>query len=267
MISLRRTVVAVLLVAAFLGPAFALLESAPNAAAYSGIDVTLQRPAFAGIGQKVECVMTITGGPAEAGGNYSYSASVVGTNTTGAGVFPSTGSPQRSGTFVFNVTMPTVGDQTIKIRVNVTSTSSSGGKSDTLERDFEMKVVVPITIYAAVVNTGSISVSNVTASFFADGVLLSTRVFNISANGTQKLIYNWTFLTVTTGKHVIMVTINDPYKVVEFSTGGNVMTRDIWVGSHGNPLGALLSGVVVVLAFLVFLVWIQKPMRRPKARK
>lgn len=267
MIASRRIVLAALLVAAFVTPAFALLQIAPNAAAYSGIEVSLQRPAFAGLNETVECVMTISGGPAQGAGNYSYSASIVGTNTTGSYISPAHGPSQSSGTFLLNVTMPAVAPETIKVRVNATSTSASGGTSDTLQRDFEIKVVVPIVIQATVVNTGSVGASNVTASFYADGVLLSSQTFNVSANSTQQLAYNWTFLNIKTGKHVVTVVVNDPNKVVEFTNGNNVISRDVWIGGQSNAIGAVLTGGVIVLAFLVFLMYIQKPMRRPKAKK
>lgn len=257
----------VLLVATFVAPALALLQTAPNAAAYSGIEVTLQRPAFAGLNETVECVMTISGGPAQPGGNYSYSASVIGANTTGSSISPASGPTQQSGTFRLNITMPEVAPETIKIRVNATSTSQSGTASNTLQQDFEIKVVVPVLIQAVVVNSGPIAASNVTASFYADGVLLSTQTFNVSASGTQKLAYNWTFLSIKTGKHVVTVAVNDPNNIVEFTNGNNVITRDVWIGGQSNPVGALLSGAVIVLAFLVFLMYIQKPMRRPKTKK
>jgi hypothetical protein len=255
---------AAILVLSLVAPALAFLPSAPNASAFGGIEVTLQHPSFAGINETVQCIMTISGGPAQDGGNYSYGATILGTNTTGSSISPQSGASQRSGVFKLNVTMPEVGSQTIKIRVNATSTSVSSTASDTLQQDFEIKVVVPVVIKATVVNSGTVPVSNVTARFFADGTLLSTQVFNVSQNGTKTLSYNWTFLKIKNGKHVVTVTVDDPNNIVEFTDGNNVISRDIWIGKQSNAVGAVLTGGVVVLAILVFLMWLQKPQRKPK---
>lgn len=263
----RRLVLAAILVASLVAPALTFLPSAPNASAYGGIEVTLQHPAFAGINETVQCVMTISGGPAQGGGNYSYGATMIGTNTSGSFINPASGPSQQSGVFKLNITMPEVAPQTIKIRVNATSSSATSTASDTLQRDFEIKVVVPVVLKATVVNTGPVPVSNVTARFFADGTLLSTQTFNVSANGTQKLSYNWTFLKIKNGKHVVTITVDDPNDIVEFTDGNNVISRDIWIGKQSNVAGAVLTGGVVVLAVLVFLMWIQKPTRKSKPKK
>lgn len=260
----RRLLIAMIVLASLVAPALAMLPSVPNASAYSGIEVTLQHPAFAGINETVQCVMTIGGGPAQDGGNYSYTATVVGTNTSGSSVNPQTGPSQQSGVFKLNVTMPAVAPQTIKIRVNATSASSRSSTSDTLQRDFEIKVVVPVVIKVTVVNTGPVAVNNATARFYADGTLLSTQAFSLTANGTQALSYNWTYLKIKNGKHVVTVTVNDPNNIVEFTDGNNVISRDIWIGKQSNVAGAVLTGGVVVLGVLVFLMWLQKPAKKSK---
>ena len=262
--SFGRFMLAMLMVACFITPAMAILPSTRNASASSGIEVALEHPEFAGINATVPCVMTITGGPAESGGNYSYGATIIGTNTTGASIDPPNGPSQTSGVFKFNVTMPVAAHQTIKIRINATSQSHTNTESDTLQKDFEIAVVVPVVIEATAMNSGPVPVTNVTAKFFADGTLLHTATYNISANGTQKLSYNWTFLKIKSGKHIVTVTVDDPNNIVEFSDGNNIVSREIWVGKQSNVVGALLSGGVVVLAVLVFLMWLQKPQRKGK---
>lgn len=260
----RRLLLVTILVAALVAPTLALLPPARNAGAYGGIEVTLQHPAYAGTNDTVPCVMTISGGPAQNGGNYSYSATILGTNTTGASVDPGSAPSQQSGVFKINLTMPYLAPQTITIRVNATSTAPSGTASDTLLQDFKIKVVVPVVITATCVNTGAVQASNVTARFFADGTLLSTQTFNVSANGTKGLSYNWTYLNIKSGKHVVTVTVDDPNNIVEFSDGNNVISRTIWIGKQSNLAGAVLTGGVIVLAVLVFLMYIQKPQRKSK---
>ena len=121
MIPLRRLAVLLLAMASLVVPVSSLGHMAGDAkAAFSGIEVNLDRPSFAGTDQKVECTLTVRGGPAgDLGGNYSYVAEVIGTNTTGSSVVPSTAT-SPTGVWKFNVTMPSVGDQKIKIRINAT---------------------------------------------------------------------------------------------------------------------------------------------------
>ncbi len=262
--SSRRVMLTAMTIAAILLPLVAVLPASPNASAYSGIVVTIDGPTFGGINETIHYVMTITGGPAENGGNFSYGATIVGTNTTGASVDPSSAPSQSSGVFKFNVTMPVFAPETITLRINATSQNPTNTIADTLQKDFKIKVVVPILLKATLVNKGAVPASNVTAKFFADSVLLHSEIVNITANGTQVLSYNWTFLKLSTGKHIITIAVDDPNKIVEFSDGNNVITREIWYGKQSNIPGAVLTGGVIFLAVMVFLMWLQKPMRKPK---
>ena len=263
MIPLRRLAVLLLAMASLVVPLSSLGHMTGDAkAAFSGIEVNLDRPSFAGTDQKVECTLTVRGGPAgDLGGNYSYVAEVIGTNTTGSSVVPSTAT-SPTGVWKFNVTMPSVGDQKIKIRINATSTASAGTSSDIFRADFSMSVVVPVVIKATVLNTGAVDARNVTTRFFADGVLISTQVINVSAGGSSVVSFNWTFLKIRTGKHVVSVAVDEPNDLVEFSDGNNVVSRTIFVGKQSNAVGAIITGAVIVVSVMVFLMWIQKPMRR-----
>ena len=257
----KSVAAATLLCFALLVPILALSGGMPNAKAFSGIDVQFEHPAFAGINETVKCKLTITGGPAEdKRGNFSYNIEMLGLNTTVPS--PSSGRSE-SGQWFINITMPPVAHQSITLRINATSTEDIG-PFETVQADFKMEVVLPILIQATVFNSGSVAADNVTAKFYADGVLLSTQTFSVSAGGSKLLAYNWTFLKISSGKHVVSVTVDEPNKIVEFSDGNNAISRTIYVGKQSNPLGAVLTGGVIVLAILVALMWMQKPVRRKK---
>ncbi len=260
----RRLALSILAVAAILLPLLAVLPASPNASAFSGIDVAIEGPTFAGINQTIHLTMTISGGPAENGGNYSYGATIIGANTTGASVDPASAPSQSSGVFKFNVTMPVFAPETITLRINATSQNPTNTVSDTLQKDVKLNVVVPVLLKATLVNKGAVPASNVTAKFFVDGTLLHTAIVNITTNGTQALSYNWTFLKLSRGKHIVTISVDDPNKIVEFSDGNNVITREIWYGKQSNVPGAVLTAGVIVLAVLVFLMWLQKPTRKTK---
>ncbi len=235
-----------------------------DAAAWSGVSIDLDHPAYAAKGGIVECVLTVEGGPAgDSAGNFSYKAEIVGTNTTGSAVNPSTGTSE-TGVFVLNVTMPGSAPQTIKIRINATSKDTSGSASVTAEREFSMKVVDPVVIRATVFNRGPVDAVNVTARIYADSELLETRIFNVSANSSELITYNWTFLDIKKGKHEITVTIDDPNNIAEFSDGNNVFSRTIYVGKQGNPAGAVLTIGIIIMSVLVALMYMSKPQARKK---
>jgi subtilase family serine protease len=235
-----------------------------DAAAWSGVSIDLEHPAYAGKEQVVTCVLTVGGGPAgDSIGNFSYNAEIAGDNTTGSAVNPSSGTSE-TGVFVLNVTMPTSAPQTIKININATSENSAGSVFVTNEREFSMKVVDPVIIMATVFNHGPVDAGNVTARFYADSELLATRIFNISRNSSEQIEYNWTFLDIKKGKHVITVTVDDPNNIVEFSDGNNVFSRTVYVGKQGNPAGAVLTIGVIIMSVMVMLMYMSKPQSRKK---
>ncbi len=245
-------------------PVASVTHPTHDAAAFSGVSIDLDHPEYAAKKQIVRCVLTVGGGPAgDSTGNFSYKAEIDGPNTTGSAVNPITGT-SASGVFVLNVTMPASAPQTIKIKINATSKNTGGSISITAEREFSVKVVDPVVIRATVFNNGAVDARNVTARFYADSELLETRVFNVSADSSLQIEYNWTFLDIRSGKHVITVTIDDPNNVVEFSDGNNVFSRTVYVGTQGNPVGAVLTIGVIIMSVLVALLYMSKPQTRKK---
>jgi hypothetical protein len=213
--------------------------------------------------EKVTCSLTISGGPAAVEGtNYTYKAEIVADNKTGSSVSPTTGS-SASGIFNLTVTMPGEA-QTIKVRINATSKAKDSADSVIRVREFEMKVVEPIVIKATVYNTGSVDAQNVTAKFYADGILLGSKEFDVEAGSSEQLSYNWTWANIADGKHVVSVLIDDPNGIVEFSDGNNVFTQVVYVGSQGNPVGAILTIGVLIMSILLALTIMAKPQRRKK---
>jgi subtilase family serine protease len=150
------------------------------------------------------------------------------------------------------------------VTINATSRSTSTRASMTEDMNFKIKVVDPIVITAEVFNSGSVDANNVTANFLADGELLGTKVFNVSAGESVVLTYNWTFLKIDKGKHVVTVVLDDTNSLVEFSDGNNVLSRTIYVGGGGNPAGAILTIAVIVVSFFVVMTYFQKPAKKQK---
>ncbi len=249
-------------------PFAALLVPVTNASAdiYSSISIQIDRPTYAGVSEKVPITITASGGPAaDLGGNYSVSyINITASNSTGWSWAPQ--SPTlESGVFRLNLTMPGEANQTITLAVTVRSTAASDAEIETQATvEFKMKVVDPVMISAVVYNRGNVDAANVTAQFFADGELLKSFEFNVSANGTKSLFYNWTFSSIKRGAHTVTIKIDDPNDVVEFSDGNNVLTKTIYIGEQGNPVGAVLTVLIIIVAILFVLTYMQKPAKRTK---
>ncbi|MGQ9587446.1 MAG: CARDB domain-containing protein [Thermoplasmata archaeon] len=261
-----RTLSAVLFAMLLAAPLIAIFQAIPNSSAYSGVNVDTNIPAYAGKSQTFVATITVTGGPAgDIGGNFSVRVEIVEfKNKTGFSVTPSSTVTSPTGVFRINITMPGEAPQTIRLTINATSKATSTRDSDYTVRIVTIKVVDPIVISAEVFNTGEVDAKNVTAWFYADGVLLGLRVFNVTAGSSRVLIYNWTFLKISDGKHVVSVEVDDPNNIVEFSDGNNAFSRTIYVGTQGNPVGAVLTMGIIAMSILVALTYLQKPVKRPK---
>lgn len=260
----RKMVLVSVLALCLAVPCLSVIMSAPEASGWSGISIDLDHPSYAAKGSTIKMVLTISGGPAgELGGNFTFKAELDGTNTTGASVTPSTGTSQ-SGVFKLNLTLPTDAPQTLKILINATSKEWRTKAATSSQSTFEIKVVDPIVITATVFNSGNVDARNVSARFYADGALLTTMIFNVTAGSTHDLVYNWTFAKIKSGKHVVTVTVDDPAGVVEFSDGNNILSQTVYVGSQGNPAGVILSIGVIIAAILAVLMFMAKPPKRTK---
>jgi len=254
----RASLAALVFIASFAG--LVAMQAAP-ASAYSDISIDLTYQNWGGAGQAVSCTLRVQGGPAyDIGGNYTYKAEVVADNDTGSSVSPSTAT-NAAGLFRFNVTLPAEGGQTVTLKLNVTSKYTS--KESTYKvKEFEIEVLKPIVITATVYNRGSVDASDVTARFYADGELLGSQVFSLAAGKSVALTHNWTSKAIDDGKHTITVTVDDTSGIAEFSDGNNVLTMTIYVGDEGNPIGAVLTIGVIIMAVLVALTYMAKPQRR-----
>lgn len=234
-----------------------------NASAYQPILISMDPPSFAGTLETVSCTLTIAGGPAaELGTNYTYKAEIVADNETGSSITPTTGS-SADGVFTLSITMPGEA-QTVTVRINATSKGELSSDSVSKLRDYEIKVVEPIVITATVYNTGTVDVETAKATFYADGILLGEQNFSLAAGESTDLVHNWTWANIADGEHVVTVVIDDEYGIVEFSDGNNVLSKTIYVGSQGNPIGAVLTVGVIIMGVLVALMYMAKPAKRKK---
>ena len=202
------------------------------------------------------------GGPAEGvGGNYSFTVTVEGTNVADAVISPANGK-NSAGRFTFNLTAPSAATQ-MTIVVNVTSQSNTGS-TQTATMTYYVDSVVPIVIWAKVVNQGSVALSSVPVYFYADGDLLEQENISLDAGGSKIVYYNWT-ASVGQGQHEVMVELDPNGQFVRFESGGTVYTQTIWVGMNNfSNTNAILIGGIVIMLFVAYLVYKRPGVKRRK---
>lgn len=190
--------------------------------------------------------------------SYSYSAKIVGTNLAGATVTPNNGTGS-SGSFSLTITGASTAG---KIAVEINATAFETDATWYRIKEFEIDVVRPVYINAALVNSGNTSASNVSVQMYIDDALMETKHYNLTALGSASVNFSWVFSTIQQGKHTIKLVIDDESKIVEFSKGDNVITMDVYFSDSGNILRGILSIMIMFVGVILFLTIIQKSKKK-----
>ncbi|MDH7508812.1 MAG: CARDB domain-containing protein [Methanomassiliicoccales archaeon] len=233
-----------------------------SAASYDPIYVSVDGRSCIATGEKSEYVIRVIGGPGEEpGGNFSFTAKLIGPSPAEAKVIPTNGK-SPTGLFRVNVTAPPKA-QDMVLRINVSSVSANGTLVEKVTKDFPIKVLVPVVITATVVNDGNMSVKNIPVAIYADGSKIYETTINLDPKTSKTIVYNWTDPYMKPGEHVITVSIDPGNSLVKLDTGGTTFTATIFVGKTDYGLvNALLVGILLLSIFSSYLVY-----RRPKRRR
>ncbi len=220
---------------------------------------TVEGPMLTAINEKHAYYVNVTGGHgADPDGNYSYAAEIISPSGTDATVSPING-VNRSGVFVFNVTMPSKAGQ-MTLRVNASGYSTLG--TDLLSREVLIQVVTPIVMSAKVVNQGSVAVTNVPIVFYLDDAQVHSTTFDLAAGASTTVVFNLTS-SVSTGQHTVKIVLDPTNQFARFEGGGSVFTKTIVVNppDYGSTDGLLII-LFVMLMIITYLLY-----KRPKRRK
>jgi hypothetical protein len=240
----------------------ALPAQRAEAAIYNPLYVKIEGPSLVSVSEKHQYVITGIGGPAESGGNYSYTAYVRGENENFNGfVMPVIG-VSAGNTFVINVTAPST-SQLMVLVVNMTSTKGL----DTVKATTSMAIttVNAIVISAKVINYGVMAVSGVPVIFSVDGKKIFNTSINLAAGESRTLAYNWTEQGVSQGEHVVTVQLDPNGQFVRFTSGGTIFTETIFVGGgdYGN-INLLMVMLFIMLLVLAYFVYKRPTKKRKK---
>lgn len=218
------------------------------------IDIRLDGPDVIGTGVQETYTLRMTYAYEERIQNFSYTAKLTGGNTTGSSISPANGT-SKNGVFTIKVTAP---GSAGKFNVQINATADEGRATWFRVEDFELDAVKPVYVNAVLVNNGNSSLTNASVKMLVDGVLKRTESFSIASGQSIQLNFTWVFSTMTEGKHTITLIANDGTNSVEFSTGDNVMTIDVYYSTSGNLIRGILSIMIVFVAIILVLTFLQK---------
>jgi subtilase family serine protease len=144
------------------------------------------------------------------------------------------------------------------MRVQINATAFETDATWYRIKEFEIDVVRPVYIDAAIINSGNTSANNVSVQMIIDGALMETKYYNLSAKGSTLVNFTWVFSTIPQGKHTIKLVIDSESKIVEFSKGDNVLSMDVYYSDSGNLLRGILSIMIMFVGVILFLTILQK---------
>jgi hypothetical protein len=190
--------------------------------------------------------------PDRPGGNYNWNATV----SSGA-VLPTSGSNSSADTIALTVTAgASTGD--LVVTFNLSNGTVEGTAKHTI------KVIDPVVISAQVKNVGNVTMNDVPVQFKADGAVLNSTTFNIPANSTKTLTYNWTAGALSNGQHTVEIALDSDNKYVSFLDGSTTFSSTFQVGESwfgwANIILGLMVGLLLVILFFTY-------MNRGKKRK
>jgi hypothetical protein len=204
--------------------------------------------------------VTVVGGPGEEGGNYSISAYLEGSNLTGA--LPQRSSPHQdtsvNGTFKFNITAPR-NAQTVTLIVNATSTIER--EIETVEIEYEIDVVKPITISSKISNTGNYRLDNLFVRFHVDGNLVGNQtVETLAAGATTSVSYDWLTQSIRPGRHEVMITVDMNNDGVIRELDGDLVIIQSFYMEYGeiHPAIIVVFGVLMAIVILILFRTVMK---------
>jgi len=218
------------------------------------IDVRLDGPNVIGANLQSDFTVRISYAYPERIQSFSYAAKIVGTNLAGASITPDNGTGPV-GSFSLEITgASAAGKMIVQINATAFETDATWYRI----KEFEIDVVRPVYIDAALINSGNTSANNVSVQMIIDGTLMETKYYDLPAQGSTSVNFTWVFSTIQQGKHTIKLVIDHESKIVEFSQGDNVISMDVYYSDSGNLLRGILSLMIIFVGVILFLTIIQK---------
>ncbi len=238
----------------------------PAAATYPPLKANVTGTSVAALGAKYTFTISATGGPAQLQngtfvGNYTFNASIIGANTTGGSVSPSTGS-LRNGETTLNLTAP---NNTGSYTLSVTVTSVYGKNNTTISAGAAFLVVIPYVVSASIDNHNYYTVRGALIQVSLDGTQVAVVTLpSIAANGSYSFQYNYTTAGLSSGSHTFTLTLEGAYGLLTFSNGDASVSSTFYVTAPpvDYTYYYLIGASLVVLAIFISLFVVGGPKRK-----
>jgi hypothetical protein len=226
-----------------------------NAQSESDIRIFVFGPEIMATASNSTFNVTVVGGPAEGGGNYSIKAYLEGTNLTGA--LPLKSSPlelsNENGKFTVNVKSPTI-PQKIKLFIN--ATSAKDGSRNWGETEYEIDVVKPIKLKAKIENEGAIDLRNLIVNFYVDGNYVGFENLSaLNAGASATVTHEWLVTGLESGRHELKATVDLNNDGVISERDGDIVTVQYFYKEYDDIHPAIILVISVLLILVVLLLF------------
>jgi hypothetical protein len=201
-------------------------------------------------------VITASGGPAELSngtvtGNYTYSTSLIGVNTTGGIATPSTGT-LKNGTAQISLSAPNnTGSYTLTVNV---SSNPRSGNSTHIVLSYSFTVAAPYVISVSLANHNDFTVTGAEIAVILDGSTITTITLpSIAANGTYAFTYNYTTTGLSPGSHTFTLEIQGTYGLLTFSGGGTQLSVSVYVTPPATDYTLYYATGIALVGLAIFI--------------
>jgi hypothetical protein len=219
-------------------------------------------PEILATGASTEFNVTVVGGPADEGGNFSIKAYLDGTNVSGA--LPLKSSPLEltttTGKFSVNVTMPTK-PQRVKLFIN--ATSASEGARMWGETEYEIDVVKPIRLKAMIENEGGIDLRDLIVNFYVDGNYVgSENISALNAGASATVTHEWLVTGLASGRHELKATVDLNNDGVISERDGDIVSIQYFYKEYDDIHPAII--LAISLLMIIAILFLYRTVRRKR---
>lgn len=217
---------------------------------------TLTGPSLVAATSKSDYVLSASGGPAVASngtitGNFTYNATIIGTNTTGGSVSPATGTFTNHSVVLALIAPNNTGSYSLMVEVKSTGTT---GNSTYTNATAPFTVVIPYVVSTSIDNPNAYKIQGAIVQVNLDGsTLAEVTLPTIGANGTYAFAYNYTTLGLSSGYHTFTLSLHGTPGLLEFSNGQTTYSVTIYVTPPAPDYTFYIVGGVGLTAAAIFI--------------
>ncbi len=251
--------VLVLLLVVVASGAGATLLAAGNAraTAYPALHASVNGPTSVGTDLTYNYTLSASGGPAYGFngtllGTVSFSASVIGVNTTGVTLNPTAGILENGSHSLSLATS----NLTQTLTLNIEVTSGLNGRNASTNLSYTITVILPYTITASLVVSSGMGSSPFAVLVLLDGTPVgSVEVPALTAGASYQIRYSYVNPNLAGGWHTFSLSLANAHGLVVFAGGATQYSQSFYVASAppNNTLWYVAGAFAFVLAIFISL--------------